>query len=486
MQAASDELAALAVESNSDPDDNDQDQIQDHENQNETSADPESKRKLSSNHTDDIITSEDSKRMKLYGDGTASSSSDVSPTMTPRAVILHASAPPRPSCPRRGSNVLYQHPPHVSDKLSLFSNNNGNHDSSHLPSADTVTTAPATGTMAAAAAAAAAAANPEPEWKKTHQFNHTSEDGSLPFSRSIVGTYSCHGIEPVYDSEDLHDVTLTSIAKINQDRGGVFFPYANCPRTAVFAAYDGHGEGGELVAQYALHEVSKRLEQHEEFKKWNIQQAFKDVFVSVNDDLTWVKGIEPLYSGCTACVALLRDNEIYCSNAGDSRAVLACRKDGVGGEIEYESFDLTTDQNPDSPGEKERILKAGGFVSPPPEVGLSSRVWLDAGFSQIGLAMGRSLGDHAVKTVGVIAEPVVTRHELREQDEFIIIATDGVWEFLSSQDAVDIVSKDLKNGGGSSLACQNLIEAAAAKWHEQEGDYRDDITALVIKVKELW
>jgi serine/threonine protein phosphatase PrpC len=68
----------------------------------------------------------------------------------------------------------------------------------------------------------------------------------------------------------------------------------------------------------------------------------------------------------------------------------------------------------------------------------------------------------------------------------MIIATDGVWEFLSSQDAVDIVAKGLQNGDGSSMACQHLIEAAAAKWHEREGDYRDDITALVIQMKELW
>lgn len=44
-----------------------------------------------------------------------------------------------------------------------------------------------------------------------------------------------------------------------------------------------------------------------------------------------------------------------------------------------------------------RITKAGGFVSPPPEPGLSARVWLDAEFTQVGLAMARSIGDHAVK-----------------------------------------------------------------------------------------
>lgn len=62
---------------------------------------------------------------------------------------------------------------------------------------------------------------------------------------------------------------------------------------------------------------------------------------------------------------------------------------------------------------KARIEAAGGFVSPPPEPGLSSRVWLDAEMTQIGLAMARSIGDHAVKSIGVVAEPEVTKHTIK-------------------------------------------------------------------------
>lgn len=54
-------------------------------------------------------------------------------------------------------------------------------------------------------------------------------------------------------------------------------------------------------------------------------------------------------------------------------------------------------------------------MSPPPEPGLSSRVWLDAAMTQIGLAMARSIGDHAVKSIGVVAEPEVTTHTIEVQ-----------------------------------------------------------------------
>jgi len=97
--------------------------------------------------------------------------------------------------------------------------------------------------------------------------------------------------------------------------------------------------------------------------------------------------------------------------------------------------------------------------------------------------MARSIGDHAVKSVGVIAEPVVSFHDVLETDEFLILATDGVWEFVSSTEAVEIVSKHLHKG--ATKACQILIETAAEKWHVEEGDYRDDITALVIRLQHL-
>lgn len=63
----------------------------------------------------------------------------------------------------------------------------------------------------------------------------------------------------------------------------------------------------------------------------------------------------------------------------------------------------------------------------------------------------------------------------------MILASDGVWEFIYSQEAVDIVAKSLKEGMNVTEACQELIQQAAQRWAEEEGDYRDDITAVVIR-----
>ena len=257
--------------------------------------------------------------------------------------------------------------------------------------------------------------------------------------------------------------------------------FREIPHTLSICGLIGHGEKGDKVAQFAISEIRGLLEKHKEFNS-NIAQAFHDVFLTVDQALGNKTDIEAVFSGTTACVALLRSNEVIVANVGDSRCVLG-RKNSLGQSI---SIDLSKDQNPDSPSEQERIEKSGGFVSPPPEEGLSARVWLDKDMTQIGLAMSRSIGDHAVKEVGVIAEPVVTRHTLLSADEFLIIATDGVWEFISSDQAVKLVSDCFATGVDASAACEALIERAAALWHEYEGDYRDDITALVVRLNQLW
>ena len=85
-----------------------------------------------------------------------------------------------------------------------------------------------------------------PSWKNRHTRHQNEDEEKLPFPRDIVGTFSCHGIEPLYDDDHIFEeedggdqIMHTTAAKINQDRGGIAFPYGNCPRTALFAVYDG-------------------------------------------------------------------------------------------------------------------------------------------------------------------------------------------------------------------------------------------------------
>jgi len=104
---------------------------------------------------------------------------------------------------------------------------------------------------------------------------------------------------------------------------------------------------------------------------------------------------------------------------------------------------LTQDHKPTSAGELSRILASGGRVerlsdSMGREVG-PQRVWLPGAWVP-GLAMSRAMGDFVAQTVGVIAEPEVHCCELDAGDgQYLVLASDGVWEFMTVQDAADVV-----------------------------------------------
>lgn len=303
-----------------------------------------------------------------------------------------------------------------------------------------------------------------------------------PFDSSFLGTYSCHGIEPGEDFDDDEEYGVPPIDKINQDRGCVVYPYGNSNKMvdalkqALFLVLDGHGEQGDLISEFVMRQLVVSLEKHDDLDADPVE-ALKDTFTRTNTALM-LAPVNYMTSGTTVTSVYMRDKTMYCANCGDSRTVLAKRRPGGA----LAAIDLSRDHKPDDPEEKARIEEWGGHIRPPPDEGLSARVYLDPEFTMIGLAMARSLGDFAVKSVGVIAEPEVKVFEIEDNDEFLILASDGVWEFIESQEAVDIISDKLAAGEACHSACQELIEQATQRWMEEEGDYRDDITAIVVRL----
>ena len=102
-----------------------------------------------------------------------------------------------------------------------------------------------------------------------------------------------------------------------------------------------------------------------------------------------------------------------------------------------------------------------------------------------GLAMSRSLGDLDAAEAGVVATPTVTHRALTSEDAFVVLASDGIWEFLSSEFVVAAVGGFLDRGEPANAAARYLIAKAAVAWRENEDTYRDDITAVVVYLQEL-
>jgi len=144
-----------------------------------------------------------------------------------------------------------------------------------------------------------------------------------------------------------------------------------------------------------------------------------------------------------------------------------------------EAIALTKDHKPDDDAERNRILKHKGRVDrlvdeTGEQIG-PFRIWLKYAWVP-GLAMSRALGDTLAHRVGVTSEPDTYSHELTKSDQYLILATDGVWEFISQDEAISIVS----SCKSPEEACEKLVADAHERWMREEDGVVDDITVICI------
>lgn len=180
-------------------------------------------------------------------------------------------------------------------------------------------------------------------------------------------------------------------------------------------------------------------------------------------------------SGTTAVVALIKDKQIFVANAGDSRCVL-CR----GGK----ALDLSADHKPEDLIEKTRIEAAGGKVT-------------EEGRVNGGLNMSRAIGDHfykrniekSAKEQMITALPDIETASLQETDEFLVLACDGIWNYMTSQEVVDFVREKMKeeeNRKKLSLICEMLFDKCLAPNTLGDGTGCDNMTCIIVTFDQIW
>ena len=248
----------------------------------------------------------------------------------------------------------------------------------------------------------------------------------------------------------------------------------------IMGVCDGHGESGHFVSGM----VSKRLPSviRETFVHYRGRTAdlwptvLVESFKKVSGDLSR-QAFDSTYSGSTCVTVVFTGNMLLCANVGDSRAVLG-RRDGSS----FIAVPLSRDHKPDVEEEKQRILDFGGRVEAirvdGEDIG-PLRVWLKSE-DVPGLAMTRAMGDTVASRVGVISTPEITIQSLSPEDAFVIVASDGIWEFISSQEAVDLVAR-YSQQGRLEECCQALVAKATKRWRREE-QCVDDITVLVAEI----
>ena len=276
--------------------------------------------------------------------------------------------------------------------------------------------------------------------------------------------------------------------EFNQDIAFLEKNFAGNNSFLYMAVCDGHGVEGHEVSGFIKRTLPKDLSNalmnkeiltSDKNNKKKIYNIIGSTFIKVNEKLISNEAINSIFSG-TTCVSLIYTPiKLICANIGDSRAVVG-RYDK--NNKKWISINLSRDHKPTEEDEARRILKKGGRIKPfldeetGTEVG-PPRVWVRDD-EVPGLAMTRSFGDRVAAIAGTICVPEIKEYAFHEGDKFVILASDGVWEFISSEECINIIGKFYENNNIVEC-CNFLYEESRKRWLREE-DVVDDITMLLI------
>lgn len=218
--------------------------------------------------------------------------------------------------------------------------------------------------------------------------------------------------------------------------------------SAFYGVFDGHG--GPEAAAYVRKNAMKFFFEEVNFPRGSevddlfleeVENSLRKAFLLTDQALADDCSVSSS-SGTTAITAFIFGRRLMVANAGDCRAVL-CRKG--------EAIDMSQDHRPIYPSERKRVEELGGYI--------------DDGYLNGVLSVSRALGDWDMKFPRGSASPLVAEPEFRqvmltEEDEFLIIGCDGIWDVMTSQQAVSLVRRGLKRHDDPEQCAKDLVMEA--------------------------
>ncbi|KAL0555787.1 hypothetical protein IC582_004285 [Cucumis melo] len=241
-----------------------------------------------------------------------------------------------------------------------------------------------------------------------------------------------------------------------EDAYGVMLDIFGDSKQAFFAVVDGHG--GRDAADYVVEHLGKNiinaLEKIAGEEEKAIESAIRRGHKRTDEEFL----SQGVGSGACAASVLVKDGELHVANVGDCRVVLS--RNGV-------ATPLTKQHRLCREEERVRIEKSGGFVE------CKNGVWRVQG----SLAVSRAIGDLHLKE-WVISEPEIHRLPLTPDCEFLIMASDGLWDKVKDQEAVDEVMREMgdEKNKEAMKACKMLMEMSFRRGN------MDDVTVMVIQL----
>ncbi|KAI4337357.1 hypothetical protein L6164_015785 [Bauhinia variegata] len=211
--------------------------------------------------------------------------------------------------------------------------------------------------------------------------------------------------------------------------------------SAFYGVFDGHG--GKHAADFVCYHLPKFIVDNEDFPE-DIERIISSAFLETDAAFAEACSLDmALASGTTALAALVIGRLLVVANAGDCRAVL-CRRG--------KAIEMSRDHKPMCSKERKRIEASGGYVYD--------------GYLNGQLNVARALGDwHMEGMKGrdggpLSADPELISRELTEEDEFLIIGCDGIWDVFRSQNAVDFARRRLQEHNDPVMCGKDLVDEA--------------------------
>ena len=332
--------------------------------------------------------------------------------------------------------------------------------------------------------------------------------------------------------------------KPNQDSYVIVHNFADRETDAFFGVFDGHGRDGDKCANFVRDNlpsliskavtksrmregksITEELKPIVELSKEQTQEAISKSHVECNRRMHICQELDDSLSGTTSISIYLHGNRnrITVNNVGDSRAVVgrstASEKEGEtpgSSSSPIKAYALSRDQTPYRRDERKRIRATGARILSLDQIeglepinedddgsvedqcnsgggssremvlgeeidegGDPPRVWSPLG-DYPGTAFTRSIGDAIAEELGVFAEPEILVRELSPEDKIIVLASDGVFEFLTNQSVIDICAKF----NDPLEACRAVVAESYELWLQYELR-TDDITMICIFIDEV-
>ena len=316
-----------------------------------------------------------------------------------------------------------------------------------------------------------------------NQENKLNEINSL-FSKNIY-IKSCKATSIAGKDED-------GLKKVNQDTYIIERNINGVLNFNIFGVLDGHGMNGHLVSQFVSRHIINRIRNHYLIKnekipneiyhklKANGYEIIADIFCEADIQLA-KQTFDCQTSGTTCVIVIQLEEKIICANAGDSRAIIIYDDSNNQNLSNTKIYPLSYDCKPDNPIERQRIIECGGSVEQAEDengIGVGPyRVWAK-GEEYPGLAMSRCLGDLKAKKIGVIPYPQIIEYQINDQSKYMLICSDGIWEFISNEEAKNIGNKYYLRNDPIGL-CHELTNKSTTLWLKED-IVIDDITVVVV------